>query len=254
MKAAVTIIVRMKSKRLPKKTMKVLVGKPMIEHLIERVKQAKLPDEIILCTSTNTQDDILVDVAKKNNIKWFRGDEIDVLKRLYDATQKYKIDFIVNTTGDNPLTDPEYIDKLISKFIKTNADYITCLDLPLGTFSYGIKVKALEKVIKLKKEKDTEIWGHYLIESNLFKGEEIKVQKELKHPEIRLTVDTPEDFELMEKIYQRLYHPNKIFKLQEVIQLLMENPRLTEINKKIDQIPFAGYKGGRGNFNKKGDI
>lgn len=235
MRTAVTITVRMKSTRLPEKAMKDLVGKPMIEHLIDRLKYAKLPDEIILCTSTNPQDDILVEVAKKNNIKWFRGDEVDVLKRLLDASKKSKIDFIVSTTGDNPLTDPHYIEGLINKFKETDADYITCLDLPLGAFSYGIKVRALEKVVELKKEMDTEIWGVYFTETNLFKIEEMEVESQLKHPEMRLTVDTPEDFRLMEEIYGLLYKEDKLIELADVINLFRENPMFLEINKNTTQ-------------------
>jgi spore coat polysaccharide biosynthesis protein SpsF len=252
MKTAVTITVRMKSKRLPGKAMKKLIGKPMIEHLIDRLKYAKLPDEIILCTSINPQDNILVEVAKKNHIMWFRGDEMDVLTRLLDAAKKYKIDFIVSTTGDNPLTDPHYIDGLINKFKETDADYITCLDLPLGAFSYGVKVKALEKVVKLKKERDTEIWGVYFTMPNLFKTEIIDVEEKLRHPEIRLTVDTPDDFRLVEEIYGRLYEHGKVLKLQEVIKLLEDNPQLIEINKKVKQrvapdiiISERGYENGK---------
>lgn len=235
MKIAVTITVRMKSKRLPRKAMRNLAGKPMIEHLIERLKAAKLPEAIILCTSTNPEDDILIDVARKDNIQCFRGDEVDVLKRLLDAAKEYNINFIVSTTGDNPLTDPDYIDKIIKKFSETNADYITCLDLPLGTFSYGVKVDALEKVMELKKETDTEIWGGYFAKSPLFKKEVVDVEKELRHPEIRLTVDTQEDFELMEEIHKRFYEPGKVFGLRDVIMFLMENPQLMEINKRIIQ-------------------
>ena len=235
MKTAVTITIRMKSTRLPGKAIKNLVGKPMIEHLIDRLKYAKLPDEIILCTSTNPQDNILVEVAKKNHIKWFRGDEMDVLKRILDAAKKYKIDFIVSTTGDNPLTDPHYIDRLIKKFKETDADYITCLDLPLGAFSYGVKVQALEKVVELKKERDTEIWSVYFTKSNLFKIEKVEVESQVRHPEIRLTVDTPEDFRVMGEIYGRLYREGELIELVEVINLLKENPLLMEINKNITQ-------------------
>lgn len=234
-KTAATITVRMKSERLPQKAMRFLEGKPLIEHLIERLKIAKLPDEIILCTSTNPQDDELVEVAERNCIRWFRGDEIDVLDRLLKAAKKHDVNFIVSTTGDNPLTDPHYVDKLIEKFKKTNADYITCLDLPLGAFSYGVKVEALEKVVKLKKEKDTEIWGVYFTNSKLFRIERVEVEEELRHPEIRLTVDTPEDFRFIQEVFKRLYRPGKIIELREVIGLIKKHPELCEINKYVEQ-------------------
>lgn len=235
MKTALTITVRMKSERLPRKAMRDLAGRPMIEHLIERLKTTKLPDEIVLCTSTNPQDKILTEVARRNGIEWFNGDEVDVLRRLLDMARKYRVDFIVSTTGDNPLTDPVYADKIIENFVRTNADYITCPELPLGTFSYGLKVEALERVVELKKEKDTEIWGIYFTNSNMFKRAIVDVQEELRHPEIRLTVDTPEDFQLMEEIYRRLYEPGRVFKLQDVMRLLEKNPQLTHINRKVTQ-------------------
>lgn len=246
-RTAATITVRMKSVRLPQKAMKLLEGKPMIEHLIERLKAAKLPDEIILCTSTNPQDDVLAEVAKRNNIRVFRGDEVDVLDRLLSAAKAHKVDFIVSTTGDNPLTDPHYVDKLIENFKKTSADYITCLDLPLGAFSYGIKVKALETVVKSKKEKDTEIWGVYFAKSKMFHVEKVEVEAELRHPDIRLTVDTPEDFRLIQEIFKRLYKPGKIIELREVIGLLKQHPELREINKNVGQkeappVSLAGFK------------
>jgi spore coat polysaccharide biosynthesis protein SpsF len=235
-KTAVTITVRMKSERLPKKAVKLLQGKPIIEHLIERVKKAKHPDKIILCTSIDPQDAALVKIAKKQNIHWFRGDPIDVLNRLLCAAKKYGIDFIVSTTGDNPLTDYHYIDKLIEKFKETDADYITCLDLPLGAFSYGVKVKALEKIVALKKEKNTEIWGGFFTENpELFKIEKVEVERNLRHPEIRLTIDTPEDFQLMKKIFKKLYKQSKIIELKEIIGLIESHLDLLEINKHVTQ-------------------
>ncbi len=235
MKFAITITARMKSERLPLKVMRYIEGKPIIEHMIDRLKLSKLADEIIICTSTNPQDDILVDVAEKKRIKWFRGSDEDVLDRLFNAAKKFNIDFIVSTTADNPLTDPLYIDKIIQKFKETNADYITCKKLPLGAFSYGIKVKALEKVIELKKEKDTEIWGRFFEEIDEFKKIELEVEDELNHPEIRLTVDEKEDLELIRKIFDNFYSHKKDFELKEVVKYLLDNPDLMNLNKSIVQ-------------------
>jgi spore coat polysaccharide biosynthesis protein SpsF len=235
MRTAVTITVRMKSTRLPKKAILNLIDQTLIEHLIDRVKRAKLPNEVILCTSTDPQDDILIEYAKKKNIKWFRGSKDDVLDRLLKAAIENKIDFIVSTTGDNPLTDPRYIDKIIEKFKETGFDYINCLDLPIGTFSYGVKIKALEKVCQLKKETDTEIWGDYFTKTGLFKTHNLEVEPELKHPEFRLTIDTPEDFRLINFIYKKIYPKNKDFTLHEIINLLRQNPEFVKINSDIIQ-------------------
>ena len=167
MKSIITITVRLKSSRLKRKALKDICGKPMLVHLIERLKQSKLAEEIVMCTSTNPEDDDLIPYAKDAGIKYIRGSENDVLSRLYSAAIENDADFIVSCTGDNPLTDPIYADKLIEKFKETGADYITALDLPWGTFSYGVKVSAIKKVLELKKEEDTEVWGQYFVKSNL---------------------------------------------------------------------------------------
>ena len=231
----ITITARTKSRRLPLKALRLINGKPMIQQLIERLKRAKLADDIVLCTSPRPQDTVLVDYAEKLNIKYFRGDATDVLKRLYDAATSFSAEFIVSTTADNPLTDPVYIDRIIEEYRHTDADYITCLDLPLGAFSYGVKTKAIEKVLSLKQERDTEIWGHYFRDSDLFKAVKIEVEKELAHPEFRLTVDTPEDLKLMREIYRSLQKNDEAFGLREVVNLLQLNPQLLDLNRHIQQ-------------------
>lgn len=231
----ITITARTKSRRLPLKALRLINGKPMLEQMIDRLKKAELADEIVLCTSTKPQDSILVDYAEKLNIKYFRGDATDVLKRLCDAAKRFSAEFIVSTTADNPLTDPIYIDKIIDKYRDTNADYITCLDLPLGAFSYGVRREAIEKVLRLKEERDTEIWGHYFKNPSLFKVVEIEVEKELAHPEFRLTVDTPEDLKLVREIYRNLQKNDKVFELREVVSFLQLNPQLLDVNRHIEQ-------------------
>jgi spore coat polysaccharide biosynthesis protein SpsF len=235
MRTAITITARMKSTRLPLKVLRLINNIPLIEQLILRLKKAKLVDMIILCTSLNPQDEILVDYAEKLDIKCFRGDETDVLKRLYDAAKLNSIDFIVSTTADNPLTDPIYIDKIISRYLETQADYITIQGLPLGTFSYGVKMKALEFVIEQKKEENTEIWGIYFEKTPSFRKEIIIAGRELNYPEYRLTVDTPDDLKLMREIFSGLQHQHEVFSLKSVISLLKQNPELLEINSKYIQ-------------------
>ena len=236
MKSAIFITARMKSTRLPRKLLLDIKGKSVIEHLIERLKLAKLPELIVLCTSTNPDDDVLVDVAKRKGIEYFRGSENDVLDRFLHAALKFKLDFIVVTWGDELFCDPEYVDKTIKLYGKTNADFIKCEELPLGTFSYGVKVDALKKVVEIKDEEDTEIWGGYFEETELFKVEILKVEDEnLKHPEIRMTLDYPQDYEFMKEIFDRLYLPDRVFTLREVIHLLKKHPELTKINRDMQR-------------------
>ncbi len=243
MRSAIFITARTKSTRLPKKVLLKVKNKTIVEHLINRLKLAKRPDLIVLCTSTNPNDDILVEIAQKTGIKYFRGSEEDVLDRFSKAASLFKIDFIVVTWGDELFCDPEYVDKTIELFEKTGADFIKCDELPLGTFSYGLKVEALKKVCQMKGETDTEIWGGYFTDEGIFKVEHLEVDDEnLRHPEIRITLDYPEDFELVQEIFNRLYKEGRVFPLKEIIKLLMEHPELMEINKKCQELYETNIK------------
>ena len=225
----------MKSTRLPKKALLKIKGKTTIEHLIERAKLAKLPDVIVLCTSTNPQDNMLEKIAEKNGIECFRGSEDDVLKRYLGAAKKFNVEFFVNVDGDDILFAYEFIDRIIEHYKRTNADCILCSGLPLGAAPTGLKVKAVEKVCQIKDEEDTEVWGGYFTDTGLFKVEYLEAEKELRHPEIRMTLDYKEDFEFFKEVFNRLYTPNKIFTLKEIIKLLRENPEIMEINKPVQK-------------------
>jgi spore coat polysaccharide biosynthesis protein SpsF len=244
MKSAVFIAVRMKSTRLPRKALLEIKGKPAIDHLIDRLKMAKLSDMIVLCTSTHPDDAILINVAKRNNIEGFRGSEDDKLERFLAAASKYHIDLIVAVDGDDILCDPIYIDRTIEKLVETNADLVTCDKLPLGTACNGIKVKALKKVCEIKSQSDTEVWRGYFTDTGLFEVIFLEPDDaELIRPDIRLTLDYPEDYELFRQIFEKLYVPGKVFTLKEVVTLLNDNPNLMDINKTVHQHYLKGIEG-----------
>lgn len=113
MKTAILITARLKSTRLKEKALKPIMGRPMLSHMIERLRLADRPEQIIICTSTVAQDDRLCELAEEEGVKHFRGDPDDVLQRMLDAADNFQVDTIVNCTADNPFVDPIYIDKLV---------------------------------------------------------------------------------------------------------------------------------------------
>ena len=119
MKIAVLVQARMASTRLPGKIMADISGKPMLWHVLNRVKKAKNIDQIILTTTQNSEDQIIVKVAAECGVNIFRGNENDVLDRFYRAAEKYDIDVIVRITADCPLVDPQIIDEMVDYYIKT---------------------------------------------------------------------------------------------------------------------------------------
>lgn len=231
MKTVVLIAVRMKSERLPKKAIAEVEGKPLIEHIIERLKTVKVPRSVVLCTSTHPEDEMLVDMAKKNGINWFRGSEDDVLDRFIKAAETEGADTIVRTTGDNPLTDPIYIDKTVTHHLNTGAEYTFVEGLPTGTECEVISVDALKKCRRMAHNpKLSEYMTLYFRDSGIFRTSQVMAEPDVCRPQYRLTVDTPEDLKLIRKIYQRLYAGERVFSLSEVVKLLDENPNLRAIN------------------------
>jgi spore coat polysaccharide biosynthesis protein SpsF len=243
LKSAIFIAVRMKSTRLPRKALLEIKGRTVIEHLIDRLKTADEPDLVVLCTSTNPDDAVLVDVAERNGIRRFQGSEDDKLDRFLGAASKYDIDLIAAVDGDDILCDPVYIDKVIVELKNTDYDMVTCKNLPLGATSNGISVSALRKVCDIKKESDTEVWGGYFTDSGLFNVKYIEPDDpDMVRPDIRLTLDYPEDFELFKKIFNELYRPGAVFSLKEVVHLFNTQPELLEITGEVHKQYLEGIQ------------
>lgn len=243
------IPVRLGSSRLPKKPLIEIKGKSLIEHLIDRAKAAKLPNLVVLCTTTQPEDKIFVQIAKKNGAECFRGSEHDILKRFLDAAVKFNVDFIVNVDGDDVFCDPELMDKTAQTFLNTGASFIKWNNLPLGATPIGVKVDALRKVVEIKDTLNTETgWGAYFTETRLFKVKYLEPEnKELQHPEIRITLDYPEDLKLVKEIYDRLYVPGKVFGLKDIFGLIKKEPSLAEINEDVQEKYWK-------RFNKRANI
>ena len=141
---------RMGSSRLPGKILKKIDQKTtVLESVVNQVEQSSSIDKIIIATTTLDEDDKVVALCNKINIKYFRGDPIDVLDRYYKCAKYFSISDIVRITSDNPLIDPELIDQVIKKFVIGNFDYVTNFiprTLPYGTEAEIISFEALSKI------------------------------------------------------------------------------------------------------------
>lgn len=236
MKTAILITARLKSTRLPMKVIKLIHGKPMIVHMLDRLKLAKEPEEIIVCTSTVAQDDPLEEIAVQQGVKCFRGSPEDVLLRLTHAAEEYNVDTIINCTADNPFVDPKYIDKLYKHHIEQGNDFTKINGLPWGVFSYAISSDALVKACEIKNEVDTEVWHGYFMDTGNFKWDALEVEdKSVLWPDLRLTVDTPEDFEMVTRVFDELYDSKNIFPLRNIVDLCRRKPEIPAINENVMQ-------------------
>ena len=243
MKYVITITVRMKSTRLPRKVLIPIMGKRYIDHMIDRLKLTKNASDIVLCTSDLKDDDILIEIAKEHHIKYYRGHPDDVMLRIYKGAKKYNADVILSTTGDNAFTDPVFMDKMVDFFEENIADFVFCEDLPEGIQTYLIKMTAMKDAIERKDENDTEIWGGYLNRPDLYKVFKYRVREPLyNHPEWRLTLDYPEDYELFKRIFAELYEKDRLFTFTDLMMLLEEKPEIMKINENRDQIKSPPLK------------
>jgi len=236
MKVGFLITARMKSTRLPKKLTLEVNGRHIIRWMIDRLKLSQSVDDIIICTSTNPQDDILEEIADEEGIKIFRGSEDDVIQRLYEASKYYNLNYALNITADCPLVSLEYIDITIKNYKDTEADLIRTLDLPHGLFLYGLKIEAMKKVCEIKKGNDTEVWGKYFTDTGLFYVLDIEIPENLRRPDYRLTLDYPEDYEFLKRVYKHFGNDTYRTSLYELIGYLDNHPEIIRVNKHCKEL------------------
>jgi spore coat polysaccharide biosynthesis protein SpsF len=242
MKTGFLITARLKSTRLPLKALKDLNGKTVLERVIERAKQVKGIDEIVLCTSFNPQDRPLVAIAASNNILYFTGEEDDVLHRLFMAGKFYGLDHIINITADNPLFSI-YHANLVADKIRTGdiADYVTVSGLPLGAAVTGIRYKAIQLICQIKTDVQTEIWGYYFNRPEIFNITNVQSSGRLNRPDLRLTLDYEEDYLLLNRIYASM--PSGVVPdLHHVIDYLDSNRETATINQGCRQMDLDSHK------------
>ncbi len=234
---AIFITVRTSSTRLPKKCLLEISGKPTIVHLIHRVKEARLADGIVLCTTTNPEDDILCQIATREGISFFRGSEKDKLERWRGAAAKYHVAFFVTADGDDLFCEPELIDLAFKQYAKTGVDFIESANLACGAFTYGIKVAALNKVCEIKNTDDTEMMWVYFTQTGRFQCAPLRdVPAVFVRPEIRMTLDYEDDFQFFKNIIEHFLRLNKTaFSLRDILAYLDAHPEVARINQHRQQ-------------------
>lgn len=236
MNKAIFISVRTGSTRLPQKALLKIKGLTTIQHTIRRIKKSKLADIVILTTTQLPEDDILCEIAKKENIEYFRGSVEDKLGRWLGAAEKFKVEFFVNADGDDLFCEPELIDLAFRQYEKRKPDYIGENGLVSGTYSYGIKTKALKKVCQIKDTNEITRMGVYFTDTGLFECEELQgVDNIYKRPEIRATLDYPDDFKFFKTIIEGLGKIKNDFNLKDIIRYLDKNPEIIKINQYLEK-------------------
>lgn len=239
---AAIIQARTGSTRLPNKIFKELCGKPILWHVINRLSYSKLINQIIVATTNLPEDDKVKEFCKLNNILFYRGSSDDVLSRYYETAKIFNADLIIRITSDCPVIDPQILDKMLNEFFdlydKEKIDYMS--NTIIRTFPRGLDAEifpfnVLEKIhLEAKQNYEREHVTPYIYQHpEIFKIKNYACEKDYSFH--RWTVDTIEDFQLIEKIYELLYNENKIFYFDDLLKLFEEKPELININRNVKQ-------------------
>ena len=229
----------MRSTRLPGKVLLPILGKPMLELMIERLKRAQGIDEIVVATTDHASDQPVAELAHRLGVGCFRGSEEDVLDRVLNAARRAEADVIVETTGDCPVIDPQVIDLVIETFLTNEVDY--CSNVVERTYPRGMDVEVfwlegLEQGALLTQDPDDR--EHVSLHFHRFRDRFRLLNVASALPEdavkLRLTVDTAEDFDLITRIYEALYPHKRDFVLQDILALFDQRPELREINREVE--------------------
>jgi spore coat polysaccharide biosynthesis protein SpsF len=232
------IIARQGSSRLPGKGLIEIEGKPIVGHIVDRIRGCELISDVMIATSTNAEDDALERYGERIGVKVFRGHSDDVLARLYHAAEKEKPDAVIEVGGDCPLVCPELFESGIKKFDDNpKADLVTNFLIPPFTYPVGydfimLKFSALKKAhlnARLSSER-YQPFQYMIKNSKDYKIVNFTLEKNYNH--WRWTLDYPEDLDFMKAVWKGLYLQKPLFGFNELKTYLNKNPNIISLNAK----------------------
>jgi len=232
---------RMGSSRLPGKSLADIEGKPMLWHVINRVKRATLVDQVVVATSTNSCDDAIEQLCRDGEITCCRGSEEDVLDRFYQTARSAGATRVVRITADCPLIDPEIVDRVIRRFKRGDVDYASnamVRSFPDGLDTEVFSFAALEQSWReARKVSEREHVTPYMRQEK-FRTANVENESGLAHLRYRWTVDEKEDLDFVRAVY-RAFQDRPGFGMQDIVRLIQDKPELEHLNSSI--ISNRGY-------------
>jgi spore coat polysaccharide biosynthesis protein SpsF len=232
-----SIEARMSSSRLPGKVLMEINGRPAMLRLVDRLRQCRYLDDVIVATTTSESDDVLVAWCEDNRVPCYRGSEEDVLDRVVEAQKFMKSDLVVEITGDSPLTDPEIVDMGIETFLAHDADVVSncgrTMSWPMGQNVQVFPLRLLEEINRTIG--DATVHEHvslYFYEHpERYRLIELIAPRRWREPGWRMQLDYSEDLKFLNEVYARLEPVHgEGFGLEEVMALLRREPALVAIN------------------------
>jgi spore coat polysaccharide biosynthesis protein SpsF len=240
MKIGALIPIRLPSTRLPGKALKPILGRPVVQHLLDRcfASQNLAPERVIVCTTTDAEDDALVPAVEAVGARIFRGSRDDLVDRLHHAAEEFDLDVILQVDGDDVCTDTHYMDLCTERLLADDTlDVVYGEGLPLGLSTRVVRASAFREVFqRYKPGKNDTGFMYFLTRSGLFNVDTVRPQSPAHtHPTARLTLDYEEDFAFFSAIFEALYRPGEVFGVAEIVALLERRPELLKINAGLDE-------------------
>jgi len=234
----ILIQARAGSTRLPAKVLKKIMGREVLLHMYERVAKTNYAEKFVIITSSKNENDQIVDLCGKTDIACYRGSEGDLLDRHYQAAVEFRADAVVKIPSDCPLIDPAIIDRVLKYYLDNNEKYDYVSNLHPATYPDGNDVeimsfKALETAWKeAKKDYERQHTTPFIWENpDRFRIGNVLWETSLDYSTThRWTLDYEEDFEFIKTVFESLYHKQPDFGIQDILDLLEENPHISKIN------------------------
>ena len=229
--------VRMGSTRLANKALAEVCGKPILWHIVNRLRFSERVDRVVIATSNEGRDAPIRAFAETNDIPYYAGSQADVLDRLYSTAIHFDADALVRITGDCPLADPGVVDQLVTAYLhrSIDVDFITNTLPPTYPDGLDAEVYPTSTLERLWNEIEEPFWREwffgYLIEhQDTFRPLNVSYHGDLSR--LRWTVDYQEDLDFVRQVYRRLYREGEVFLMADVLALMRAEPELTAINAK----------------------
>ena len=241
MKRVIILQARMTSTRLPGKVLMDVCGQPMLAQQLRRLSRCRQVDEIVVATTVNATDAPVVEVARAENVRWFRGSETDVLARYVGAAREAKADVVVRVTADCPLIDPEESDRVIEDLIahRDRCDYAS--NVVQRTFPQGLDTEAmyadtLERLGRLAQTPFAREHVTYFIHSEHPELFGIRSVTDVENnADLWWTVDVAEDLKMVRLLYEELNLGERVVGYRELLAYVRANPEIAGVNAGVRQ-------------------
>jgi spore coat polysaccharide biosynthesis protein SpsF (cytidylyltransferase family) len=238
-KIIATIEARIASSRLPGKVLLPVLDRPLLQHMIERVQKSGYIEEVVIALPEGSGNDPIIELAKRISVPYYQGSEDDVLSRVVDTVRSRNADILVQLTGDCPLMDYRLIDTCVEKYLENKWDYVANDLVRTYPIGFDVAVMSFDLLASTLNEPDLDDVDRehvttYLVERpERFRLCNVTAPADLSHPEIQVTLDTPEDYEVIRNVFENLYPGNRDFSAGDVIRYLLESPNIARVNEQI---------------------